>query len=101
MFILLILGVTIYFCHSLIRLCMLASTLPRGGRSRHVTNPAGENGYSGTEQRTRAFAEDEEMEGHLEDGRDEEKDLPPPPPVYGLWRGSVVSKTSLRLRNSD
>lgn len=103
LFILAILAITIVFCHSLIRLFMLAIRfLPRSKRN----NDRGRNAADfAPEQPIRVhLARDEEIAiggtGGIEDaqsGRSEmtEKEtsvLPrAPPPAYGLWRSSVVS----------
>ena len=85
---------TVIFCHSLIRLCMLAL---QKKDARQTTRLSNNGDYAHPEEPIQVvLARDEEM--GLEDDRyDEEKDLPPPPPAYGLWRGSVVSDFSATL----
>lgn len=95
--ILLILVVTIYFCHSLIRLCMLAFKSPSRSNSRPLAHLVRYDGHARPEQRRRLFTENMETGGYSSCRGDEEKDLERPPPVYGIWRNSVVSRTSVRL----
>ena len=89
-FILFILILTVVFCHSLIRMCMLALR----SRKRHRTQRlgrAGTGGFAEVHQPIRVMTE-RDVEMALEGYHDDEaKNLPPPPPAYGLWRGSVVS----------
>ena len=85
---------TVLFCHSLIRLCMLALKKKDARRTTRLLN---NGGYAHPEEPIQVMlARDEEM-GLEDDVDDEEKDLPPPPPAYGLWRGSVVSDLFLFL----
>lgn len=93
--ILLILVITIYFCHSLIRLGMLAFKSPRIPILRFVARHVRDDEHSiRPGQRRGMFEENVELQGYSNGGGDKEKVLAPPPPVYGLWRGSVVSGTS-------
>ncbi|MCJ1405476.1 hypothetical protein MMC11_008704 [Xylographa trunciseda] len=79
---------TVLFCHSLIRLGMLAL---QKKDARRTTRLSTNGGYAHPQEPIQVvLARDEEM-GLEDDGGDEEKELPPPPPAYGLWRGSVVS----------
>ena len=85
---------TVIFCHSLIRLCMLALKKKDARRTTRLSN---NEGYAHPAEPIQVvLARDEEL-GQEHDGDDEEKDLPPPPPAYGLWRGSVVSDLSASL----
>ncbi|KAA6416141.1 MAG: hypothetical protein FRX48_00860 [Lasallia pustulata] len=89
MSILLILIITIYFCHSLIRLCMLAFMSPSKPKSGWVAYPVREDGHPQPGPHSWVLTENVEHEEYSNDEGDEEEDLAPPPPVYGLWRGSV------------
>lgn len=92
MLILIILFTTIFFCHGLIRLCMLIVKPPTDdddnhGRSRRHNLPEmyGPGGYAIPRQPIRVvLASDEEAAG-LESEATKTK-----PPAYGLWRESVV-----------
>lgn len=82
-FILIILLITIIFCHSLVRLCMLALFAPppvekrRRRRRVAVTDPV-------------LHADPESLAHVLPDPLETETDEPRlPPPAYGRWRGSV------------
>ncbi|MCJ1388738.1 hypothetical protein MMC18_001587 [Xylographa bjoerkii] len=90
---------TVLFCHSLIRLCMLAL---KNKDSRQTTRLSNNGGYAHPEEPIQVvLARDEEM-GPEDDGDDEEKDLPPPPPAYGLWRGSVrIDPNLLRWQRAE
>ncbi|MCJ1442946.1 MAG: hypothetical protein MMC23_003443 [Stictis urceolatum] len=83
---------TVLFAHSLIRLFMLMLQLKkRGTLDRHPSLNSG-NGYARPTQPIRVvLARDEEIGigGTPPIGLDEPKPIPPPPPAYGLWRGSV------------
>lgn len=88
--ILLLMGLTIFFCHSIIRLFMIAHRIDaihsgrRPGRLRHT-------GYVVPPQPIPiSLARDEEM------SQDEETIQLPiahPPPAYGNWRSSIVRLT--------
>jgi hypothetical protein len=92
LFIMVILCTTIFFCHSLIRLCMLAlrpeTDLPR------IPDMAGPEGFKPTRPIRVHLAGDEEIAvgGEVADTAEElEKEkVQMPPPAYGLWRCSVV-----------
>ena len=84
--ILIILLVTIFFCHSLIRLCML---IVKGGRDddphRRSRMQQTYGGYAIPRQPIRVvLARDEEAAGI------ESEATKLNPPAYGLWRESVV-----------
>jgi len=93
--ILIILFVTIFFCHGLIRLCMLIVRGGGGGRNnsgddedRLAAMPQmfGPGGYAIPRQPIRVvLARDEEAAGI------ESEATKANPPAYGLWRESVVS----------
>ncbi|KAL1981709.1 hypothetical protein VTN96DRAFT_2323 [Rasamsonia emersonii] len=85
--ILLIMIFTIFFCHSLVRTCMLATRVAKHGSSlNRVPSTVGPLGYAQPERPIPVIlARDEEiMAGDQEAGK-----VLPPPPAYGLWRGSV------------
>lgn len=96
-----VLGTTIFFCHSLIRLCMLILRPPPENPERpSIPNMVGPEGFNPVRpirvhlQRDEDLAdtysdEEEEIEGDGQ-GRDAEKEkVKMPPPAYGLWRSSV------------
>lgn len=98
--ILIILFVTIFFCHGLIRLCMLIVRAGRGGggededaaRVAAMPQMFGPGGYAIPRQPIRVvLARDEEAAGI------ESEATKANPPAYGLWRESVVS-SRLRFR---
>ena len=88
---------TIVFCHSLLRISMLVFW-PERRQSR--------SGRGASRSRTPRYAEPEhpipitlvrdEEAAIVEDSNENspEKPVLPPPPVYGVWRDSVVSSTS-------
>ncbi|MCJ1291681.1 hypothetical protein MMC34_003226 [Xylographa carneopallida] len=90
---------TVIFCHSLIRLCMLALKKKDARRTTRLSN---NEGYAHPAEPIQVvLARDEEL-GQEHDGDDEEKDLPPPPPAYGLWRGSVrIDPNLLRWQRAE
>ncbi|KAM3071442.1 hypothetical protein ACMFMF_007913 [Clarireedia jacksonii] len=84
--ILIILIITIFFCHSLIRLCMMIINPPAEGESglQRLPSMVGPGGYAETSVPIRvALARDEEAAGI------ESEATKVPPPAYGLWRESV------------
>ena len=88
--ILFILVFTVFFCHSLIRLCMLALKPSRRDERDRVPSRAGVGGFAQPHRPIRVvLARDEEL-GLRGAEAEEGKNLPAPPPAYGLWRGSVV-----------
>ncbi|KAF1985693.1 hypothetical protein K402DRAFT_405140 [Aulographum hederae CBS 113979] len=110
LFILLILGTTIFFCHALIRLVMLSMRPPPPRRRRHQGIPEmlGPGGYEPAVPIRVILARDEEiLEPDDEEAQgiqrgsdalrsaEAEAQQPPekgpkiPPPAYGLWRSSV------------
>ncbi|KAL1611937.1 hypothetical protein SLS60_000160 [Paraconiothyrium brasiliense] len=105
LFIMIVLGTTIFFCHSLIRLCMLILHPPTENSDRpSIPNMTGPEGFNPIrpirvhlardEELADAYSSDEEedvegerrRDGGVEEG---EKDVKLPPPAYGLWRSSV------------
>ena len=105
-FIFCILVLTIIFTHFLIRLCMLSFRPRRPYKSRRARNrnlwpsPTDEEAAFAqpTEPIPILLAADDELprrnetrRNEFEDEEGSEKDLPAPPPIYGNWRGSVVS----------
>lgn len=98
LFIMVLLTITIFFCHSLIRLCMLILNPPREPPQPQVQAMTGPDGFQPIIPIRVHLARDEEVgpmdERSLDendmDVDDPEKNLPPPPPpAYGLWRSSV------------
>jgi len=96
--ILIILFVTIFFCHGLIRLCMLVVKNSRNGgvdddsRAARVPQMFGPGGYAIPRQPIRVvLARDEEAAGI------ESETTKINPPAYGLWRESVVCLNSSGL----
>ncbi|KAI9748457.1 MAG: hypothetical protein M4579_007217 [Chaenotheca gracillima] len=87
--ILLILFITIVFCHSLIRLCMLAIT-PSSRRRNRVPSVVGPGGYANVPEPIQVITRhDEEAIGV------ECEATKVPPPAYGLWRCSVRADPNL------
>ena len=87
--ILIILFVTIFFCHGLIRLCMMIVKGPRDEEERlrpQIAQIYGPGGYAVPRQPIRVvLARDEEAAGI------ESETTKVEPPAYGAWRESVVS----------
>lgn len=85
MLLLVILFSTVFFCYSIVRLCIL---LVRGDRSRPARqrHPHGYNGVYAMPRRPIrvVLAQDEEISGTESDA------TKLTPPAYGLWRESVV-----------
>jgi hypothetical protein len=87
--ILIILVTTIFFCHSLIRLCMMIIHPPSDDdiENQNLPSMIGPGGYANPVVPIRvALARDEEAAGI------ESEATKLPPPAYGLWRESVVCK---------
>ncbi|KAI5802432.1 hypothetical protein FPQ18DRAFT_250762 [Pyronema domesticum] len=81
--ILIILVTTLFFCHSLVRICIDLTANERarrgsGGSFSRVPSIAGPHGYAVPREPIRINTQNPDMEG-----------LKEPPPVYGLWRCSV------------
>ncbi|KAH8601986.1 hypothetical protein B0O99DRAFT_500749 [Bisporella sp. PMI_857] len=84
MLILVILLTTIFFCHSLIRLCMMLIHPPQEDEIPELPETVGPGGYANPANPIRvALARDEEAAGI------ESEATKYPPPAYGLWRESV------------
>lgn len=90
--ILVILVTSIFFCHSLIRLCLLIlNPLSEIDVERQLPT-AGAGGYANPETPIRVtLARDEEAAGI------ESEATKLPPPAYGLWRESVVCSAVRKL----
>ncbi|KAF1943526.1 hypothetical protein EJ02DRAFT_343065 [Clathrospora elynae] len=110
LFILVLLTITIFFCHSLIRLCMLMLHPPRQEHRPSVPAMIGPDGFQPIVPIRVHLARDEEVEVAEEvvendmdiDIEDAEKLPPPPPPAYGLWRSSVrVNPNLLHWQRAD
>jgi hypothetical protein len=94
--ILIILVTTIFFCHALIRLCMMIMHPPSDDdmENRNLPSMIGPGGYANPAIPIRvALARDEEAAGI------ESEATKFPPPAYGLWRESVVCAFPLWLRS--
>ena len=103
-FILVILLVTVFFCHSLIRLCMhlLRSSSAVRNRNR-IPSLSSPDGFNPGEPIRVHVVTDEEIAGAEDEdlrwARDS-KGLVAPPPAYGLWRSSVVSSLYLFFKRN-
>ncbi len=100
-FILIILLITILFCHSLVRLCMivLLTTPPARPKRNHLGVAARHS--SGMDLRVIDLERGQPVATHgqgvnVDAEMVDAMPLEPPPPAYGLWRGSIV-----RSRNSS
>ncbi|KAJ4292505.1 hypothetical protein N0V90_009167 [Kalmusia sp. IMI 367209] len=103
LFIMIVLATTIFFCHALIRLCMLILHPPAENPDRpSIPNMTGPEGFhpirpirvhlARDEDLANSYSdEEEEIEGEGRNrGEDAEKEnVKLPPPAYGLWRSSV------------
>lgn len=104
LFIMIVLGTTIFFCHSLIRLCMLILHPPsQDATVQGMPNMVQPEGFvpvrpirvhlARDEELADAYAssddEDDHREGDANAVSDPEKGPKLPPPAYGLWRSSV------------
>ena len=88
-----ILVLTVFFCHSVIRLCMLVLS-PQKNQDplRRMSDLDLASGYAEPPQPIRVrLARDEELALEQEAEEADKSPVRPPPPAYGLWRGSVVS----------
>ena len=98
-FILVILLITVFFCHSLIRLCMHLLRPSSAVRNRNrVPSLSSPDGFNPDEPIRVHVVTDREIAGaDHEDNRwmHDSKGLVAPPPAYGLWRSSVVSNSSI------
>ncbi|ORY15708.1 hypothetical protein BCR34DRAFT_477604 [Clohesyomyces aquaticus] len=105
LFIMVILGTTIFFCHSLIRLCMLALH-PEDESSRpRIPDMTGPEGFQPIRPIRVHLARDEELglaDESDPDDAEKEKVISHPPPAYGLWRSSVrVDPNLLHWQRAD
>ncbi|MCJ1476356.1 hypothetical protein MMC13_005022 [Lambiella insularis] len=100
--ILFLLFFAVFFCHSLIRLCMLALKKKERGSTRITTDEMSSVGFAHPAEPIRVvLARDEEL-GIGDELADGVKDLPSPPPAYGLWRGSVrIDPNLLRWQRAE
>ncbi|KAF3035861.1 hypothetical protein E8E11_005053 [Didymella keratinophila] len=92
LFILILLSITIFFCHSLIRLCMLMLNPPREVERQAVPNLTAPEGFQPIVPIPVRLARDDDIDSSdndMELDNPEKEKLPPPPPAYGLWRSSV------------
>ncbi|KAF1832582.1 hypothetical protein BDW02DRAFT_420201 [Decorospora gaudefroyi] len=93
LFIMVLLTITIFFCHSLIRLCMLMLNPAREETRQPIPTIMGSDGFQPIVPIRVHLARDDEAhvgEETIISEMDPEKDIPPPPPpAYGLWRSSV------------
>jgi hypothetical protein len=102
-----LLAITIFFCHSLIRLCMLILKPPRESSRPHIPEMTGPDGFQPIVPIRVHLARDEEAAANLAIAMEREVDLekeviPPPPPAYGLWRSSVrVDPNLLHWQRAD
>ncbi|KAF2180340.1 hypothetical protein K469DRAFT_592348 [Zopfia rhizophila CBS 207.26] len=90
LFIMIILGTTIFFCHSLIRLCMLALHPEEEGP--RIPSMTGPEGFHPVRPIRVHLARDEEIGVEDDDEVNDPEKMKgpaPPPPAYGLWRSSV------------
>ncbi len=94
--ILIILITTIFFCHALIRLCMMIIHPPDDSDMRqNLPSMIGPGGYANPSTPIQvALARDEEAVGITSEA------TKMPPPAYGLWRESVV-RCSAGLENNQ
>jgi hypothetical protein len=96
LFIMVLLTITIFFCHSLIRLCMMMLNPPSASSSDRprMPNMTDADGFQPIVPIRVHLRRDEEVAAADDAEREREVDvekevLPPPPPAYGLWRSSV------------
>lgn len=97
--IILILFVTMLFCHFLIRLCMLSIRLRDRTKRRvkRVLRPADDEELAQPQTPIPIIlARDEEMGLHgTGNGNNSNSPVQPPPPAYGVWRSSVRADPDL------
>lgn len=115
--ILIILIAAMFFCHSLVRLCLIASkpfTYPDemsaiNNDIMHLRSGPGPHGYAQPDQPIPIEIVPGQSGAALDDDADPIK-IPPPPPAYGLWRQSVrvnpdqfywVKRTSTEIRAAN
>jgi hypothetical protein len=98
LFILTIVSTTIFFCHSMVRICVRTRKPPRKpttrrSRPRHAKELP-KDGFKPEVPIRVHLARDDEIAAQNDDGTLESEKLANvkiPPPAYGLWRCSVVS----------
>jgi hypothetical protein len=108
-----LLTITIFFCHSLIRLCMLMLNPPRQEHRAHMPDMMGGGGEGfqpivPIRVHLRRDEETPDEDAGLENDLAIDDDIegknmpPPPPPAYGLWRSSVrVDPNLLHWQRAD
>lgn len=101
LFILALLGTVAFFTHSAIRLWIMSrkGNRPSHESSRHnrIPSTAGPEGFKPNRPIPVQLARDDEIAALDEEGLLHEEKLEAirmPPPAYGLWRESVVSRSS-------
>jgi hypothetical protein len=98
LFVLTITGTTIFFCHSMVRICMrkrrpAKKPTARRRRPRHAKELP-KDGFKPDVPIRVHLARDDEIAAQNDDGSLETEKMAAvkiPPPAYGLWRCSVVS----------
>lgn len=93
--ILMIILFTIWFCHSIVRVSMVMLRSARDEeQGLRVSNKPDQRGYAQPQRPIQVvLARDEQIGIGGTAGRLEGvQDLTPPPPVYGVWRDSVVRR---------
>ncbi|KKY18892.1 hypothetical protein UCRPC4_g04737 [Phaeomoniella chlamydospora] len=97
--IMIVLILTVFFCHSVIRLCMILMRPGKDDDRPRVPPLLGSGGYAQPERPIPIrLAQDEEMAVETSVAVTEDADKPtvrPPPPAYGLWRTSVRMNPNL------
>ncbi|KAK3202034.1 hypothetical protein GRF29_164g1518961 [Pseudopithomyces chartarum] len=95
LFIMILLATTIFFAHSLLRLCMLLLR-PAPPAPPSLPNMMSEEGFNPVTPIRVHLARDEDLERGVDASEDDEWDesgekeeVKMPPPAYGLWRSSV------------
>ncbi|PVH97654.1 hypothetical protein DM02DRAFT_75130 [Periconia macrospinosa] len=96
LFIMIVLATTIFFCHSLIRLCMLIMH-PPSDEPPYIPSMTGPEGFVPAQPIRVHLARDEDLDeerglsspSNTTSGDLTEKPVALPPPAYGLWRSSV------------
>lgn len=86
------------FSYSFIRLCIAIAKRPKPPPVHRSLSEVSEASFSLPEQPVRViFARDEESGLHEVATREEESNVQLPPPMYGLWRTSVVRESKVLL----
>jgi hypothetical protein len=90
LFILVLLAITIFFCHSLVRMCMLIVNPPKEQHRPRIPDMTGPEGFQPIVPIRVHLERDADVERDVVDLEKDDAPLPPPPPpAYGLWRSSV------------